>query len=77
MTPWLADVSLCGLRCLLHRALTTPRLTPCPLAAGGKKFECSNAGKSQCKDKPFESAKCADGLKCVRNDSSWWGCKKI
>jgi hypothetical protein len=43
---------------------------------GGSKFDCGRYGKGACADKPFGSAKCGKGLKCVRNDANWWGCRK-
>lgn len=44
---------------------------------GGTGFACGKMGGGQCQDKPFSSgAACVQGLKCVRNDAAWWGCKK-
>ncbi|KAI8473724.1 MAG: hypothetical protein J3K34DRAFT_466209 [Monoraphidium minutum] len=43
---------------------------------GGNSLECSKLGQGACKDAPFARTKCGKGLKCVRNDARWWGCKK-
>lgn len=43
---------------------------------GGAKFDCGRYGKGACADKPFPGTKCDKGLKCVRNDANWWGCRK-
>ena len=42
---------------------------------GGAAFECSKYGPGQCRDGVWTNAKCASGMRCVRNDAKFWGCK--
>lgn len=43
---------------------------------GGKGFKCGGFGPGQCRDAIFSGFKCGSGLRCVRNDANWWGCRR-
>lgn len=68
---------MCPLCALTELTAALRPLFGAPFPPGGNAFDCSKVGSGQCADKAFSTAQCQKGLKCVRNDAKWWGCKKI